>query len=157
MARLFWLNDEAWAAIEGPVAWMIAGSSAASCMFSRPAAVGRTARANTGLQGRSITASTAGPAFWTHWFQTRLADADAVAHGLAVLHDEIEEAGAGIDDDRSRRLLRYVVDHLANVARVHVLRIDSGSLPAIVGHRAIHPGDARVDWWLGRGMGQLWG
>src|SRR6476661_9765255 len=44
--------------------------------------------------------------------KTVAADANAITHGNAVTHDEIEETVVGIDDDRARRLFGPVVDRL---------------------------------------------
>jgi hypothetical protein len=49
------------------------------------------------------------------------ADADAVAHRLAVAEDEIKEGVRRIDDDGAGRLTRRIGDDLALEARVHGL------------------------------------
>src|SRR5690606_29528624 len=42
-------------------------------------------------------------------------DADAVAHGLALGHDEVEMLGLRVDDDRAGFLVCLVIHHLAAV------------------------------------------
>src|SRR5450759_2512675 len=51
------------------------------------------------------------------------ADADAVAHSLAVAEDEIEIGARRVDDDRSCRLLGPIVDKLASELRRQFLRL----------------------------------
>ena len=46
--------------------------------------------------------------------ETFAANADAVAHGLRVVQNEIKECVAGIDDHGARRLVAGVVNHLPN-------------------------------------------
>src|SRR5262245_16185830 len=58
------------------------------------------------------------------------ADSDAVPHGDAVAHDEIEEAIVRVDDDRARRLFGAVVHRLPAQFRRQLARarglVDSG-------------------------------
>jgi hypothetical protein len=51
-------------------------------------------------------------------FEAGLADADAVAPRLAIVHDEIEEAVVGIDDDGAGPFLGLILDHLRQELRL---------------------------------------
>src|SRR5690606_31029060 len=86
-------------------------------------------------------------------FQPGLGDADAVAHRLVVLHDEIEEASIGVDDDRAGRIGGAIIDDLADIARIHFRYIDSRNNLLSVLHLAVHGLQRRIDrrWrWLRR-------
>ncbi len=69
----------------------------------------------------------------------------ALAHRLATLHDEVEEAPVGIDDEGAGRLLRRVVDQLADVARLEVARIDRLDREGFVRDGGVPAQDLRGD------------
>src|SRR5690606_17165074 len=86
-------------------------------------------------------------------FETFAADADAVAHRLAVAEHEVEMLFAGIDDDRAGLFAGLVVDRLAAVFRGDLADRDGRHAVARIGARAVarerHAGDA-----VGRAAGE---
>jgi hypothetical protein len=69
--------------------------------------------------------------------EARAAEADAVAHGLAVGIGEIEEVAAGIDHQRARRLAGRVGHHLAVEFGVDLVVRNGGQRELLVGFRRI--------------------